>query len=152
MSTHLIGSTILMGLVFAAIFYALSKIGVQRSAEVADTDAVQPYATGPGERPGEEEWSPQRLGALFLVVTLALGAISVGIVGGLGTAEGLAPSLLGAAFGVIGLLLIGFIFGGSYAMARSHGLGQAHSVAAGLFVAGGAGILVVAINLVTGAF
>jgi len=152
MSTQLIGSTILMGLVFAAIFYALSKIGVQRSAEVADTDAVQPYATGPGERPSRQEVSPQRLGALFMLVTLALAAISIGIVGGLGTAERLAPSLLGAAFGLLGLLIVGFIFGGSYAMARSHGLGQAHSVAAGLFVAGSAGILVVAIKLVTGAF
>ncbi len=149
MSTHLLGSTILMGLLFAGIFYALSKLGVQRSAEVADTDAVQPYATGPGERPSSDT-SPQRLGALFVLVTLVLGAISIAIVGGMGTAESLAPSLLGAAVGLLGLLVVGFLFAGSYAMARSHGLGRAHGVAAGLFVAGGAGILVVAINLTTG--
>jgi hypothetical protein len=149
MSTHLLGSTILMGLVFAGIFYALSKIGVQRSAEVADTDAVQPYASGPGER-SAGVGSPQRLGAVFVVVTLALGVISVALVGGLGAGEGLAASLLGAAVGLLGLLVVGFLFGGTYSMARSHGMGQAHGVAAGLLVTGGAGILLVAANLVVG--
>lgn len=148
MSTHLLGSTILMGLVFAGIFYALSKLGVQRSAEVADTDTVQPYASGPGERPRHDE-SPQRLGALFILVTLTLGALSVGMVQGVGT-EGLASSLFGVAVAVLGLLIVGFLFAGSYTMARSHGLGQAAAVAAGLIVTGGAGILLVAANLTMG--
>jgi len=151
MSTHLLGSTVLMGLVFAGIFYALSTFGVQRSAEVADTDAVQPYASGSGDGQGDIE-SPGRLGAGFLLLTLALGVISVGLVGGMGTAEKLAPSLFGAAVAVLGLLLFGVLFGGTYSMARSHGLGHAHGVAAGLFVLGGAGILLVVANLITDVF
>jgi len=147
MSTHLLGSTILMGLVFAGIFYALSRLGVQRSAEVADTDAVQPYASGAGEAPRHDE-SPRRLGALFILFTLALGVISVGMVGGLGTGEGLVSTLFGVAVALLGLLIVGFLFGGTYTMARSHGLGKAHGIAAGLFIVGGAGILLVAVNLV----
>jgi hypothetical protein len=145
MSTHLLGSTVVMGLVFAGIFYALSTLGVQRSAEVADTDAVRPYASGPGERSGDAG-ATQRLGAMFVAFTLALGVISVALVGGMGAGEGLGPSLLGAAVGLLGLLVVGVLFGGTYSMARSHGLGQAHGVAAGLLVAGGAGIILVAAN------
>jgi hypothetical protein len=148
MSTHLLGSTVVMGLVFAAIFYALSTVGVTRSAEVADADAVQPYASDPGERGGFG--SPRRLGALFVAGTLALGVISVALVGGFGAGEAIAPSLFGVAAGLLGLLVVGSLFGGAYTMARSHGMGQAHGVAAGLLVTGGACILLVAVNLTVG--
>lgn len=151
MSTHLLGSTVLMGLVFGGMFYALSTLGVERSSEVADTGTVQPYASGAGG-PRSVADSPRRLGAVFVVVALALGALSVGIVGGMGASEEVVSTLFTAAIALLGLLIVGFLFVGSYTMARQYGFGQAGSLATGLFVVGGAGILLVAVNLTAGLF
>jgi len=147
MSTHLLGSTVLMGLVFGAIFFALSRIGVSAGTDATEEGAIQPY-TGPAGELGGTEESPMQLGAAFLAVTLVLGALSVAAVGGMGTSEEVVPSLFGAIVGLLGLLLVGFLFSGSYVMARQHGLGQAHGIAVGLFLVGGAGVLLIAVNLI----
>ncbi|WP_254838126.1 hypothetical protein [Natronomonas marina] len=146
MSTHLLGSTVLMGLVFGAIFLALSRIGIAESTDGGE-EGIEPYTGVTGTAESE---SPMRLGAVFLAIALLVGALSVGVVGGMGTSESLAPSLFGAIVGLFGLLLVGFLFAGSYVLARQHGLGQAHGVATGLFLVGGAGILLIAANLMFG--
>ena len=149
MSTHLLGSTVLMGLVFAAIFYSLSRIGVTRAGGGAEDGTIQPYSGTSGTVASSAE-SPGRLGAVFLAVTLALGGLSVAVVGGMGASESLVPSLFAAIVALFGLLLVGFLFAGAYVMSRQHGLGQAHGVAAGLFLVGVVGILVIAANLAFG--
>ena len=148
MSTHLLGSTVLMGLVFAAIFYSLSRIGVTRAGGGAEDGTIQPYSGTSGTVASSA--SPGRLGAMFLAVTLALGGLSVAVVGGMGASESLVPSLFAAIVALFGLLLVGFLFAGTYVMSRQHGLGQAHGVAAGLFLVGVVGILVIAANLAFG--
>ena len=147
MSTHLLGSTVLMGLVFGAIFFALSRIGVTVGTDGAEEGALQPYTGTAGAVEGGDE-SPMQLGAAFLGVALVLGALSVAAVGGMGASESALPGLFGAIVALLGLLLVGFLFAGSYVMTRNHGLGRAHGIAAGLFLVGGAGILLVAVRLV----
>ena len=147
MSTHLLGSTVLMGLVFGAIFYSLSRIGVSRAEGSTEDGAIQPYAgTSPGAVASSAE-SPGRLGAVFLAVTLVLGGLSVAAVGGMGTSENLVPGLFAAIVGLFGVLLVGFLFAGTYVMSRQHGLGRAHGIAAGLFLVGIVGVLLIAANL-----
>ena len=148
MSTHLLGSTVLMGLVFAAIFYSLSRIGVTQAGGAED-GTIQPYS-GTSGTVASSTASPGRLGAVFLAVTLALGGLSVAVVGGMGASESLVPSLFAAIVALFGLLLVGFLFAGTYVMSRQHGLGQAHGIAAGLFLVGVVGVLLIAANLAFG--
>lgn len=145
MSTHLIGSTVLMVLVLGAIYLGLARIGTRQHAETADLPARRSDAAV--GRLSETADDPAELGAIFVVLSLAIGAASLAAVGG--PAEML-PSAFAAIVGLIGLLLVGFLFLGTYVVVRQHGLGRAQGVAAGLFGVGSVGILVVAANLVFG--
>lgn len=146
MSTHLIASTVLMGLVLGAIYLGIARLDRR---ERQQTSAALPAtrSEAPAGRLSRTADDPAELGAIFVVLVLAVGAVTLVSVGG-------APELLPGAFsivvGFLGLLLTGFLFLGTYVVVRQHGLGTAQGVAAGLFGVGSVGILVVAANLVFG--
>lgn len=146
MSTHLIASTVLMGLVLGAVYLGIARLDSrERGQTAAALPATRSEATA--GRLSETADDPAELGAIFVVLVLAVGAVTLVSVGG-------APELLPAAFGIVvallGLLVTGFLFLGTYVVVRQHGLGRAQGVAAGLFGVGGVGILVVSANLVFG--
>lgn len=145
MSTHLIGSTVLMALVLGAIYIGLARIDRRQQTESAELPARRSDAAV--GRLSETADDPAELGAIFVVLALAVGGASLAAVGG---SSGTLPSGIGAIVGLIGLLLVGFLFLGTYVVVRQHGLGRAQGVAAGLFGVGGVGVLVVAANLVFG--
>lgn len=145
MSTHLIGSTILMVVVLGAIFLGIARLGTRRHTESAELPARRSDAAV--GRLAKTADDPAELGAVFVVLTLAVGAVSLAAVGGV---SGSLPGAFAAIVGLIGLLLVGFLFLGTYVVVRQHGLGRAQGVAAGLFGVGGVGILLIAVNLVFG--
>lgn len=143
MSTHLIASTALMAVVLGAIYLGMARLGDrQRSVTSALPARRSESAAGRVSRASDD---PAGLGAVFVVLVLALGALTLAAVGALPASV---PSGFALAVGLLGLLLTGFLFLGTYVVVREHGLGAAQGVAAGLFGVGGLGILLVAANLV----
>lgn len=145
MSTHLIGSTVLMVVVLGAIYLGLARIDRRQRTEAAELPARRSDAAV--GRLGETADDPAELGAIFVVLALVVGGASLATVGGI---SGAVPNAFAAIVVLIGLLLVGFLFLGTYVVVRQHGLGRAQGVAAGLFGVGGVGILLIAANLVFG--
>lgn len=144
MSTHLIASTVLMGLVLGVIYLGIARLDRQeRQQTAAALPATRSEATV--GRLSKTADDPAELGAIFVVLVLAVGAVTLVSVGG---APGRLPGGFGMLVALLGLLVTGFLFLGSYVVVRQHGLGRAQGVAVGLFGVGGVGILVVAANLV----
>lgn len=143
MSTHLIVSTALMVVVLGAIYLGIARLGErQRSATSGLPARRSETAAGRVSRRADD---PAGLGAAFVVIVFALGALTLAAVGAL---PGGLPSAFGLVVGLLGLVVTGFLFLGTYVVVRQHGLGAAQGVAAGLFGVGGLGILLVAANLV----
>lgn len=144
MSTHLIASTVMMALVLGVIYLGIARLD-RRERQQTSTSLPATRSGAPAGRLSRTADDPAELGAIFVVLVLAVGAVTLASVGG-------APDLLPGAFGIVvallGLLLTGFLFLGTYVVVRQHGLGQAQGVAAGLFGVGSVGVLVVAANLV----
>lgn len=146
MSTHLIASTALMAVVLGAIYLGIARLGDrQRSATSSDLPARRSEAAG--GRVSRAADDPTELGAVFVILVLATGALTLAAVGALPASV---PSGFALVVGLLGLLLTGFLFLGTYVVVRQHGLGAAQGVAAGLFGVGGLGILLIAANLVFG--
>ena len=143
MSTHLVVSTVLMVVVLGAIYLGIARLGDRQRSATSALPARRPE-TAAG-RISETAGDPVGLGAVFVVIVLALGVLTLAAVGGL--PAGL-PSAFVLVVGLLGLLLTGFLFLGTYVVVRQHGLGAAQGVAAGLFGVGGLAILLVAANLV----
>lgn len=147
MSTHLIGSTVLMALLVAGIFVGVTRIG-RRHRERQGTGGVPARREGTrADRVSRTVDTPAGLGTIFVVLMLAAGLLTVAAVGG---PVGDLPNAFAMVTALLGLLVTGFLFLGTYVVVRQHGLGPAQGVAAALFGVGGVGILVVAANLVFG--
>lgn len=145
MSTHLLASTVLMAVVLGAIYLGIARLGDrQRNATGGLPARRSEQAAGRVSAAADD---PIELGAVFVVLVLAAGVLTLAAVGAL-------PASLPGGFAVVvalmGLLLTGFLFLGTYVVVREHGLGTAQGVAAGLFGVGGLGILLVVGNLVFG--
>ncbi len=141
-------STAVMGLLVVATFVAIARIGGRRKAPR-------------GEKSGDEyDAAVRRLNAIvrtpvvwsitFVLVTIGVGALAVLAVGDFGLPEGAGSLLLTATYGVIGLLVTGFVFLGAYFGARGRGLGNAHGIAAGSFAAGLVFLVLITAQLVVG--
>jgi hypothetical protein len=91
--------------------------------------------------------TPAGLGAIFVVLTVTAGLLALTAVGG---PADLLPSAFALIVGMLALLLVGFLFAGTYVVVRQHGLGPAQGLVVGLLGVGSAGILLVAANLVFG--
>lgn len=145
MSTHLLLSTVLMVVVLGAIYLGIARLGDRQRSATGGLPARRSEQAA--DRVSAAADDPAGLGAAFVVLVLAVGALTLGAVGAI-------PASLPGGFAVVvalmGLLLTGFLFLGTYAVVRQHGLGAAQGVAAGLFGVGGLGILFVAANLVFG--
>ena len=143
MSTHLILSTSLMVVVLAATYFGIARLGDRQRG--GDSGLPARRSESVAGRVSRRKDDPAGLGAAFVVIVLALGALTLAAVGAI---PGGLPSAFALVVGFLGLLLTGFLFLGTYVVVREHGLGTAQGVAAGLFGVGSLGILLVAANLV----
>lgn len=146
MTTHLLGSTILMGLLFVLVLLTASRLSARSEPAEASSGELVPL----DQRVSSTVDSPAGLGAIFVVLTLTLGVLTLVAIGGFESMTVTIPNVFVLVSGFIGLLLLGFLFLGSYVVVREHGFGPAQGIAAGLFGLGGALILLIAANLVFG--
>lgn len=140
-------STLLMGLLVAAVFAAVTRIGTQREpprAESGEQHFVETFAT---EASGFLR-TPAVWMIGFVILAIGVGLAAVAAFGDLGTPESLVGPLLGVVVVAIAALLIGFVFFGTYSAIRSRGLGNAQGVAAGSLVTGLVFLFVIALRLV----
>ncbi|MFT4884919.1 MAG: hypothetical protein ACI8U4_002437, partial [Natronomonas sp.] len=112
------------------------------------TETTKPDVYREGGRLAELEERPDLLGAGFVVVTLLVGLVTVGAVGGFPMLSGLGPFSLVMAG--IGLLVASFLFLGPYAVVRQNDLGNALGIGAGIAGLGFAFLALVVAQLVYG--
>ena len=141
-------STALMGLLAAATFLAVAKVGARRTAPGTDASHDR-YAAVVGAL-REVVRQPVVWAVTFVVVTVGIGGVALLAVGNFGLPEGLSSSLLSVTYAAVGLLVTGFVFLGAYFGARERGLGNAHGVAAGSFAAGLVFLVLIAVQLLVG--
>jgi hypothetical protein len=146
MVTQAYASTAIMGLLVLAIAVGLSRAANRRTRP---EDAEDPDDTA-AKRLSAASENPAVLGAVFLLVALLAGLVTVAAVGGFGLPEGTAVSLFSATLAVLGLVVAAFLFLGPYVVTRQHGLGNAHGVAAGITGLGFAFLALVAAQLLIG--
>lgn len=141
-------STALMGLLAAATFLAVARIGAKRTAPDADGSDDR-YTVVVGALRDVVQ-KPVVWAIAFVVIAVGVGGVALLAVGDFGLSEGLSGSLLGVAYAAVGLLVTGFVFLGAYFGARERGLGNAHGVAAGSFAAGLVFLVLIAVQLLVG--
>jgi hypothetical protein len=141
-------STALMGLLVAATFLAVARIGTRRTAPEADGSADR-YAAAVGAVRDVIQ-TPVVWSVAFIVIAVGVGGVALLAVGDFGLPEGLSGSLLGVAYAAVALLVTSFVFLGAYFGARGRGLGNAHGVAAGSFAAGLVFLVLIAVQLLVG--
>ncbi|WP_176697277.1 hypothetical protein [Halorubrum sp. SD626R] len=137
-----------MGLLAAATFLAVAKVGARRTAPGTDASHDR-YAAVVGAL-REFVRQPVVWAVTFVVVTVGIGGVALLAVGNFGLPEGLSSSLLSVTYAAVGLLVTGFVFLGAYFGARERGLGNAHGVAAGSFAAGLVFLVLIAVQLLVG--
>ncbi|GAB6878988.1 hypothetical protein JCM17823_12620 [Halorubrum gandharaense] len=141
-------STVLMGLLVAATFVAVAKIGAKREPPRGEEPASRYDAIT--ESLSDLARTPAVWSLAFVVITLGVGLTALLAVGDFGLPEGLTDTLLSLSFGFLGVLITGFVFLGAYFGARGRGLGNAHGVAAGSFAAGLVFLVLVSAQLLVG--
>jgi hypothetical protein len=139
-------STVLMGLLVIATFIAVGRIGRKREFASDDRDRYDRIVARLRTIAG----SPTVWAITFVVFAAGLGLLTVLAVGSFGLPEGLPGTILNVVYGLVGLLIAGFVFFGAYTATRGHGLGNAQGVAAGSIALGMVLMLVIAIQLIVG--
>lgn len=137
-----------MGLLVIATFVAVGRFG--RTPELVTGDGDGDRYDRVVARLRSIASSPTVWAITFVVFAAGLGLLTVLAVGNFGLPEGLPGTLLNVVYGLVGLLIAGFVFFGAYAATREHGLGNAQGVAAGSIALGMVLMLVIAIQLVVG--
>jgi hypothetical protein len=146
MSTHLLASTVLMAVLILALFVTAGRL--RTSTPPAPTGGEKPVSSV--ERLASQLNTPAGLGAMFVTLAFAAGALAVASVGGMGGLAALVPNVFVLLIGFLGLMLTGFLVLGSYVVVREHGFGTAQGLVAGIFIAGLVFVLLVAANLALG--
>jgi hypothetical protein len=144
-------STVVMGLLVVGVFGAVARYGAKR-ARPGRVLAAEP-AEGAEARIARLRAlsrNPTVWTVTFILLAVGLGVGAVAAVGDVGLPDGVSGALFGVVAGVVGLLLVGYVFYGAYAAARSRGLGNAHGVAAGLGALGLAFLVVIILQLTVG--
>lgn len=142
-------STVLMSVLVIAVLGAASRLGAQRTNAAVSDGETSNYDRAVS-RGSELLRHPAVWSVTFLGLALGAGAITVAAVGGFDVPAESTGAVFGALLGLVGLLLVGFLFAGAYFGVRERGLGNAHGVAAGLLVAGLAFLLLVVAQLTAG--
>ncbi len=140
-------STAFMGLLVIATFVAVARIGGQRTPP-REEESGDGYDAAV-RRLRAIVRTPAVWSVAFVVITVGVGALVVLAVGDFGLPEGTAPLLLNAVYGLVGLLITGFVFLGAYFGTRGRGLGNAHGIAAGSFAAGLVFLVLIVVTLLT---
>jgi hypothetical protein len=145
MATSAFVSAVVMGLLIVGVFAATARLN---AFSPRSTEATKPDVYREGGRLAELEERPDLLGAGFVVVTLLVGLVTVGAVGGFPMLSGLGPFSLVMAG--IGLLVASFLFLGPYAVVRQNDLGNALGIGAGIAGLGFAFLALVVAQLLYG--
>lgn len=145
MVTQTLASTVVMGLLVAAIVVAASRYAT--APDRADSDERE----SPTDRHSASLDDPSFLGGIFVVLALLLAVVTLGSVGALGVPASMTTVFVGGVVAVIGLLLVAFLFLGPFVVTRNHGLGDALATVAGVVMLGFALLAVIAARLL-GAF
>lgn len=140
-----------MGLLVVGVFLAVGRYGARRArpgrviaAEPAEgIEALVARLRSLSRNP--TVWT-----VAFIVLAVGLGVGAIAAVGDVGLPDWVSGALFSLVAGVVGLMLVAYIFYGAYAAARSRGLGNAHGVAAGLGALGLAFLLVIVLQLTVG--
>jgi len=140
-----------MGLLVVGVFVAVARYGARR------TRPGRVIASEPAEgvealvaRLGSLSRNPTVWTVAFIVLAVGLGVGAIAAVGNVGLPDWVSGALFGLVAAVVGLLLVGYVFYGAYAAARSRGLGNAHGVAAGLGALGLTFLVVIILQLTVG--
>jgi hypothetical protein len=141
---QLLASTVLMGVLTAAIVMVLANGRPWRSYSPTALPARPENESSVLDRPGT-------MAVGFILLVFLVGGAVVLLSGGLATMGTAAPSvdMALAVSALIGLLLVGYVVLGSYATARSHGVGYAQALLVGLWAFGLLFILAIAAQLLT---
>jgi hypothetical protein len=145
MATSAFVSAVVMGLLIVGVFAATARLN---AFSPRSTEATKPEVHREGGRLAELEERPDLLGTGFVVVTLLVGLVTVGAVGGFPMLSGLNPFSLVMAG--IGLIVASFLFLGPYAVVRQNGLGNALGIGAGIAGLGFAFLALIVAQLVYG--
>ncbi|QLD85150.1 hypothetical protein HWV23_05235 [Natronomonas halophila] len=145
MVTSAFVSAVVMGLLIVGVFAATARLN---AFSPHSTEAAKPEVYREGGRLAELEERPGLLGTGFVVVTLLVGLVTVGAVGGFPMLSGLNPFSL--IMGGIGLIVASFLFLGPYAVVRQNGLGNALGIGAGIAGLGFAFLALIVAQLVYG--
>lgn len=141
MVTQLLASTVVTGLIVAAIVLAASRFATAPDRAEADE------RPSPTDRLSASLDSPAFLGGIFVVIAVIVALVTLASVGAFGVPAEVAPMFFMAIVGVIGLVFMAFLFLGPYVVTRQHGLGNAHATAAGITTVGLAFVVVIAAQL-----
>lgn len=140
-------STVLMGLLVVATAIAVARLGIRREPPTkeaggryeATVDSLRSLAQSP------TVWA-----VVFVGCALAVGLLPALAVGRFGISESLGATFFNVVYGIVGLLMVGFVFVSSYAGTRQRGFGNAQGVVVGSFSVGLLFVLLVAVRLVVG--
>lgn len=139
-------STVLMGLLTVATLIVIERtLATREPPRKRDGDRYDRLVEG-GRRLTR---NPTVWTVTFVLVTVGIGAGAVVAVGDFGLSEEAAGMLLSGVYGLIGLLMAGFVFLGAYYATRTRGLGNAHGVVAGSLALGAMFLLVIVGTLLT---
>lgn len=145
MVTETLASTVVMGLLVAAVVVAASRYAT--APERADADERR----SPSDRLSASLDDPAFLGGIFAGLALIVAVVTLASVGAFGVPETMTSVFYGGVIAVIALLLASFLFLGPFLVTRHHGLGEAHATVAGIVMIGFALLAVIAARLL-GAF
>lgn len=142
-------STLLMGFIVATVFVAVAKIGAKReppNAQPGERNTIDTLAA----RTNALLRNPTAWTVGFVVVALGVSFAAIAAVGDLGLPERIVGPLLGVVGAVIGILLAGFVFIGTYSSIRARGVGNAQGIAAGSLAVGLLFLFVIVLQLIVG--
>lgn len=91
--------------------------------------------------------SPAVLSLVFLVIALGFGITAVLFIGGAGIPEGMASAAGAFLVGLTGVVIVTYLFYGSYHTARSWGLKRSQAVLVGSWVLGALFVVTVSLRL-----
>jgi len=140
--------TLLMGLAVVAAFVVVSRVGLRREPPSGPGEAGTSTYDAAVDRLGDVAGNPAVWTLSFVVVAVGLSLAALAAVGDLGLPEAVTGPLFGVVVGIVGLLIGGFVFFGTYTAVRARGLGNAHGVMGGSLVLGLVLVFAIAVQLV----
>lgn len=147
-------SAVLMAGVLLVVFLAASRRGqrVDDGSEASEPGGWGRLQDGLQDRLRDAADDPAVLAMAFLLLAVGMGLSVVAAVGD-GLVEGIPVDLLAVVVGAtFSLVLVGYLFWGTYAASRRRGLGNAQAVGVGIGTLSLLFLVVISVQLVFGVF